>query len=327
MIEADRREVEFLKTFGDGASYHRVKDRVWIGGMGAAVGVATGNIGQFSAVLNASGCELRDGVSIEDIAEKRDVHVHHMTVARLPAGYTLRDDKFFTIDELIQKRIDSGEKDNAMLWVMHNDYEFPIYRTQHHTLASFHVTVMRAADDIHRFLTANMTGDILVHCYAGMNRSASCIMAYLMMYEGIPFDKAKVRSRFTSLSLAYLLIQVYIMNANASRFQIHDKSRVALTNDDFNFALEHLPASLEEAQRILTEEEEVLDLRLHGIEHPMDDESNELVGALCSNDECKKRGARLICSRCMNAQYCSPACAEQHWHCGGHQTKCVDFRN
>ncbi|KAF0700210.1 Aste57867_9264 [Aphanomyces stellatus] len=43
---------------------------------------------------------------------------------------------------------------------------------------------------IHNFLTTEPDGNILVHCIAGVSRSASAVIAYLMATESIDFDAA-----------------------------------------------------------------------------------------------------------------------------------------
>ena len=50
----------------------------------------------------------------------------------------------------------------------------------------------RGAEAIHRFLTDEATKDldVLVHCYAGMNRSVSTILRYAMDYRGWRFREA-----------------------------------------------------------------------------------------------------------------------------------------
>ena len=45
----------------------------------------------------------------------------------------------------------------------------------------------RAADFIN---TAMGKGKVLVHCYAGVSRSASCVIAYLIKYKGMGYFNA-----------------------------------------------------------------------------------------------------------------------------------------
>ncbi|KAL8599014.1 hypothetical protein ACOMHN_006823 [Nucella lapillus] len=54
--------------------------------------------------------------------------------------------------------------------------------------ARIHLYFDRCADKIHQ--VARMRGKALVHCVAGVSRSASLCMAYLMKYQHMPLDQA-----------------------------------------------------------------------------------------------------------------------------------------
>ena len=48
----------------------------------------------------------------------------------------------------------------------------------------------------------------------------------------------------------------------------------------------------------------------------------ESINGLCSNPDCRKPGARNLCSRCKRVVYCSRTCQKSHYYVGGHKEHC-----
>jgi hypothetical protein len=302
IAEGKKHEDSFVETHNSAVSYARVHERLWIGDMGAAIGVAIGSINRFTGVLNASGSELIDTVSIASIARRIGrSRAEHLTVWD-PCGIALLDDKFYDVDEVTKARIMWKETERPTLPFTHGETVYFTHRANQTTRAAFHLLVMQAANKI-KDLMRRTNGNVLVHCYAGRNRSAACIVAYLMSDVGQSFADALGA----------------VERATQKRGM-----PVVLDNQLFRDALEKMPESMAEANEIFVEEQEAIARNVGKISANTDvgchiDEPT--IG--CSLPGCSKR-ACYLCNRCGNVMYCSTQCQADHW--GVHSNACRDRR-
>jgi hypothetical protein len=88
------------------------------------------------------------------------------------------------------QRATYGETAGPVGWFVVNGIRYGVYMTSITTMHAFHVLVWRAAFAIQKLFERSNNGHVLVHCYAGVNRSAACIVAYLMLIEHLSYDDA-----------------------------------------------------------------------------------------------------------------------------------------
>lgn len=309
-IEKRRSEEKaFIINYGDRASYSRVYKRIWIGDMGAAIGVATGSIMKFSAVVNASGSEIVDGVSLSNIAARHRSGAKHETTWDR-RGIGLSDQQFIQVSDVISNRERSKEQRSPGRWFLMEPYLYWSYKANHSTRAAFEALVMKTAENIHKLLEET-SGNILVHCYAGRNRSAACIVAYLLKY---------VESSFVD-AIGLLEQAMHLRGLG-----------IVLDNQDFRDALEHLPVSLEVANENLNKEIETVYQAFHNASTDscfissdiMDEVSILNQTTTCYGPRCTNN-ALYSCGACGEAMYCSKKCQVLHWK-SGHKLGCFNAR-
>lgn len=189
---------EFKFNFSGVISYGRVESsRIWIGNMGAAIDVAEGKITKFSSVVNASGCEST-GISLVEIARRNQVQTRHETVWD-ERGISFMDvEEHQTWKDVISQRIKYHGKSNPGYphkFFIVNDKYYPTYGHEStiNTDASVLNFLYRGAERINYCLQKYPNGHILVHCYAGRNRSAACVAMYFILYMKMkPADVIKM---------------------------------------------------------------------------------------------------------------------------------------
>ena len=298
---ATRAEDLFVAGFGDDISCARVADRLWFGDMGAAIGVATGSLTRFTGVVNASGSELVSGVSMSDVAMRHRSRAKHNSAWDY-RGIALDDRPFLLVPEVIRARLSMKETRGPSKTFVVGRTLYSTFSANHFTRAAFHVLVMRAADKITMQLE-DTSGDVLVHCYAGLNRSAACVVAYLMLRAGSNFRDA-LRSVETA----------------ARRRGLPS----VLGNEDFRKALLDLPPSLDVAEDVLEGELRVVAERTSAEEGVYVGSREVMFDAACSLPECGNY-ATHFCSGCMRATYCCEDCQKKHWS-SAHRFECEKMK-
>jgi hypothetical protein len=298
--EAKKREDAFIKKYGDRISCSLVHGRIWIGDMGAAIGVATGTLRQFSSVVNASGSELIDGVSMANIASRYQSSAIHKSVWD-QRGMVMSDQPFDTVENVVEQRIASGETLGPKKSFVSNGVLYKTYGATQMTKTIFYTLVMQAAAKI-QHLMEKSDGDILVHCYAGLNRSAACIAAYLMVFNEITYANT-----------------ISILSDALSKRGLP----IVLTNKDFRTALSTMPNSIHDAdERANDEIVRVRRLLEKG-------STNTVVGdeiePICFSHGCKNH-AMYLCHTCKTAMYCSRMCQTVHWLVD-HKKNCTGQKN
>jgi hypothetical protein len=246
---------DLYRRRSSGVSYGRVwaggDASVWIGNIGASFAVADGSVLGFSDVVNASGCE-RNGISLGDFFDIRGRQSRYHTPWD-GRGIALQDDYFADPAEVASNRVKAGEVDGPRgVFLDEHGRLRRTYISNQATKIAFQALVLRGADMVRA--AVERRGKVLVHCYGGVNRSASVIVAFLLR-ERIVDTVAEAKE---------LLMEA----AQARGFKVHVSSRErrhgkdgadalvdpVLNNPHFVGALETLPTSLAVADAALDAE-------------------------------------------------------------------------
>jgi hypothetical protein len=188
------RKAKFLQETSSCISCVHIYDRIWVGNVGSGLAVLNGTLGNFGAVFNASSYE-REGVDYED--EYASLGILYDTAWDKETGNTFSDAPFATVDEIANWIY--GLKDSKV-FVFPGGKKHEVNVRGYNTKSAFVNTVIAAATAIKRMedelaIREKQQGKkkqmILVHCMAGVNRSVSCIVAYLMKFRGITLKDAK----------------------------------------------------------------------------------------------------------------------------------------
>ena len=223
----------YIEEFANGASLCRVVDNIWIGDLGAAANIASGNLVNFGAVFNASSYETW-GVTYEH--KYRALGIEYDTLTDYGSGFAIADAKMNkkTAGQFAIEMAAAGDVQPSK-WIPSFDQEtngwkkIPIHATPIATESIFAHGMLKAADKISALVSKVKSSpdekkkEILVHCYAGMNRSGSSIVAYLALHKNFTVKKA---------------IEI-VQEATMERRRVE-----SLTNKSFNKALKALPAKV-----------------------------------------------------------------------------------
>ena len=250
---------EFVQRRKNGVSYAVVwhenssgaPRRVCIGNVGAAIAIAQGTLSGFGTVINASGCE-RTGISLGHLFKSHGRSHMYRTTWNETHLVAQEDRSFLTVENVAASRRRTGEDEEVDgpcgAFIDEHGRLMETYIANHATEAAFHAHVLRGAALITAALDKDC-GDTLVHCYAGVNRSAAVIAAFLVHTK-----------RVDSLDIA---MEMLTSSAGLRGLKQHIKTRKGvgvvlvepvLNNKDFMLALARLPVSLTHAHAILDNE-------------------------------------------------------------------------
>jgi hypothetical protein len=314
---AHTKELAFINHYERPISFAKVIDRLWIGNMAAALGVATGTVKGFKGVLNASGCESVDGVSTANIAYKRQSNAIFRTTWDI-RGISLSDELFWTPKAVAERRFQNNEV-TARGWFVVGTNVHQTYLCNQSTRAAFLGLVSIAANKIARLLEETNQGAILIHCYAGRNRSAACIVAYLMMYEGMMFQEA-----FDLVANANLRRGNAVGGATLSNPDFVRALKTGVLGRDANEALNREIGLINEIQsKMRSDATTVTTTTPVGAERLAKGDSDigtsdatvdmrGMLGFSCFRDGCDMAPV-FRCETCGNATYCSRECQQIHW--------------
>jgi len=179
-----------LEELATSASYCKVAENVWIGDIGAAASAATGLVTTFRAVYNASGRESRGLSLAKEYAARK---ISYASMKDDATGMTLSDSpETLTPDSVAESMVEEHDIEPNILIPLPDGTAERVHSVQTATDAAF-VHFMYEANRKIGILAksvASESGQILVHCYAGVNRSASAIVAYLVLGRGWTYENA-----------------------------------------------------------------------------------------------------------------------------------------
>jgi hypothetical protein len=192
-----------LENYTRGGSYCQITEDVWLGNMGAAVAIATKDITKFGGVLNISACETW-GLSLE--TQYKDIGVAYRTLAIPKYTMAMRDGPFMSknvaIKELSTDAMQSGTYVTEISGVILAPGEMNryIFKQTVVTASMFRYLMCIAAEYIEQLISESRGKPVFVHCVAGVNRSASAIVAYLMRKKCMTHEDAVSIIRTSAMS-------------------------------------------------------------------------------------------------------------------------------
>lgn len=179
-----------LAELATSASYCKVAENVWIGDIGAAASAATGLVTTFRAVFNASGRESKGLSLAREYAARK---ISYASMKDDATGMTLSDSpESLTPDSVANSMVEQHDIEPSVSIFAPGWAAERVHSVQTATDAAFVYFMHEANRKIGELAksVAPADGQILVHCYAGVNRSASAIVAYLVLSRGWKYDDA-----------------------------------------------------------------------------------------------------------------------------------------
>lgn len=179
---------QILSDLASSASFCKAFENLSIGDIGAAAGVAVGTLTTFTAVFNASGCE---STGLSFAPEYARLGIRYETLLDEPTGMTLADcGTCFSLKQIAERMVRGEDVQPRQTVVVGRDGSIIRVHSTRTCTDTATIHFFYEANRKLRALARAPGARVLVHCTAGVNRSASAIVAYAMLSRGVPFESA-----------------------------------------------------------------------------------------------------------------------------------------